>query len=59
MVQGKRILNIDQTALCDSIFHERSRMPNFFLSKPMMAIDPRITMMTGIDNHGEIYYSLL
>ena len=60
MASGKRILNIDQTPIGDSNFCQRAWMPaNAKNSQITHQILPRITMMVGIDNYGEIYYSLL
>ena len=60
MASGKRILNVDQTPIGDSNFCQRAWMPsNARNSQITHQILPRITMMVGIDNYGEIYYSLL
>ena len=55
----KNILNIDQTWLGMSDFRRcKWQAPETTNSVGKLSIAPRITMILGIDNFGNIYYSL-
>jgi len=55
----KNFLNIDETWLGMSDFRRRKwQAPGTTNSVGKLAIAPRITMILGIDNFGNIYYSL-
>ena len=60
MESGKKILNVDETPIGDSNFPLKSWQ---WSSKPVNArqniINPRITMIVGIDTTGGLYYSLM
>jgi len=60
MKSGKRILNLDQTPICDSNFVVRGWMPRSQkYSKSVHSVSPRITMMVAIDTYGDVYWTLL
>ena len=60
MKSGKRILNIDQSALNESAYAEKAWMlKNVRATKHLKPIKPRVTMIAGIENYGEVYYSLM
>ena len=57
---GMRIINVDETELTNSDFRVKKwRLPGTTNSLPNPRIRPRICLIAGVSNHGELYLSLL
>ena len=57
---GKRILNIDETWIGQTNYTRQLwRSPTVHASEPENLVTPRITMIVALDNHGDIYLSLM
>ena len=58
--QGKRIINVDQTPVGDSVFVTKGWMgKSEKLSTHTHFIKPRITMQCAIGDHGELFFALM
>jgi len=57
---GMRVINVDETELTKSDFRRRKwRVPGTTNSMRNPLINPRISLIAGVGNHGELYLSLL
>ena len=57
---GMRIINVDETELTNSDYNRQKwRVPGTTNSMPNPRIRPRISLIAGVSNHGELYISLL
>jgi hypothetical protein len=57
---GKRILNVDESWLGVSDFRRMAwQHPKISSSQPLHKVQPRITIIAAVDNHGDCYFSLL
>ena len=60
MDQGKTLLNIDETWLGMTDFRRRKwQAPNRTNSVPKMQVQPRISLIMGLDTSGSVYASIL
>ena len=58
--ENKRILNIDETPVGYACFQQKAWVPrNGWNFSSQHQIWPRITMIAGTDNFGNLYYALL
>ena len=57
---GMWVINFDETELTNSDFRVKKwRLPGTTNSIPNPRINPRICLIAGVSNHGELYLSLL
>ena len=58
--EGYRVLNIDETWIAESDFRRRKwQVKGTTNSAPEVYVQPRITLISAIDNHGKTYHSLI
>jgi hypothetical protein len=59
MINGKRIINIDESTIGESNFLRRSWQGKAYaVSQRIVPVRPRISLITAIDTFGVVYWSL-